>query len=221
MHEGPARISKLGNVPLKRGMILSNEPGYYKAGAYGIRIENLVLVTEAPPVPDAERPLNTFETLTLAPIDRRLIDIGMLTESEISWIEVYHARWPARWRRWWTRRPGPGSPRHPAAEFWLTVHPAFPPSKLTGPALLKDARQLREQVRTTGAPVVLLLLLMAATSISATTLTIIVPALPELTRVLKADPASVQLTVSLFLVGLAAAQLVMGPLSDRSAAAPS
>ena len=81
--------------------------------------------------------------------------------------------------------------------------------------MLKDARQLREQVRTSGAPAALLLLLMAATSISATTLTIIVPALPELTRLLKADPATVQLTVSLFLVGLAAAQLIMGPLSDR------
>ncbi len=69
VHEGPARISKLGGVPLKRGMILSNEPGYYKAGSYGIRIENLVLVTETK-VPGAERPLNAFETLTLVPIDR-------------------------------------------------------------------------------------------------------------------------------------------------------
>ena len=59
---------------LKRGMILSNEPGYYKAGAYGIRIENLVLVIEAPKVAGGERPLNAFETLTLAPIDRTLID---------------------------------------------------------------------------------------------------------------------------------------------------
>ena len=73
MHEGPARISKLGTAPLKRGMILSNEPGYYKTGAYGIRIENLVLVVEAPPVAGAEKPLNAFETLTLAPIDRRLV----------------------------------------------------------------------------------------------------------------------------------------------------
>ena len=70
VHEGPARISKLGGAPLKRGMILSNEPGYYRAGAYGIRIENLVLVTEAAPAADAEKPLNAFETLTLAPIDR-------------------------------------------------------------------------------------------------------------------------------------------------------
>ncbi len=74
VHEGPARISKLGTTPLKRGMILSNEPGYYKVGAYGIRIENLVLVTAAPAVAGAEKPLNGFETLTLAPIDRRLIE---------------------------------------------------------------------------------------------------------------------------------------------------
>ena len=79
VHEGPARISKLGTAPLKRGMILSNEPGYYKTGAYGIRIENLVLVVEAPPVAGAEKPLNAFETLTLAPIDRRLIDAALLT----------------------------------------------------------------------------------------------------------------------------------------------
>src|SRR3954452_1274943 len=83
VHEGPARISKLGTSPLKRGMILSNEPGYYKSGAYGVRIENLVLVVEAPRVPGAEKPLNGFETLTLAPIDRRLVVAEMLTAEEI------------------------------------------------------------------------------------------------------------------------------------------
>ena len=72
VHEGPPRISKLGSTALKRGMILSNEPGYYKAGDYGIRIENLVLVVEAPSAKGGEKPLNTFETLTLVPIDRRL-----------------------------------------------------------------------------------------------------------------------------------------------------
>ena len=72
VHEGPARISKLGTVALRRGMILSNEPGYYKTGAYGIRIENLVLVIAEPQPAGAEKPLNAFETLTLAPIDRRL-----------------------------------------------------------------------------------------------------------------------------------------------------
>ena len=78
MHEGPARISKLGTTPLKRGMILSNEPGYYKTDAYGIRIENLELVIGAD-VAGAEKPVNAFETLTLAPIDRRLIDVNMLS----------------------------------------------------------------------------------------------------------------------------------------------
>jgi Xaa-Pro aminopeptidase len=92
VHEGPARISKLGTTALKRGMVLSNEPGYYKTGHYGIRIENLVLVTEAPAVAGGEKPLNTFETLTLAPIDQRLIEPGMLTAEEVSWLEIYHAR---------------------------------------------------------------------------------------------------------------------------------
>jgi Xaa-Pro aminopeptidase len=91
VHEGPARISKLGTVALKRGMILSNEPGYYKTGAYGIRIENLVLVTAAPAPEGAEKPLNEFETLTLAPIDRRLILTRMLTAKERAWIDAYHA----------------------------------------------------------------------------------------------------------------------------------
>ncbi len=92
MHEGPARISKLGSAPLKRGMILSNEPGYYRTGAYGIRIENLVLVTEAKPVAGAEKPLNAFETLTLAPIDARLVEPALLTDEEIAWLDAYHAR---------------------------------------------------------------------------------------------------------------------------------
>jgi Xaa-Pro aminopeptidase len=92
VHEGPARISKLGTAPLKRGMILSNEPGYYRAGAYGIRIENLVLVVEAKPVAEAEKPLNAFETLTLAPIDRRAIELSLLTAEESAWLDEYHAR---------------------------------------------------------------------------------------------------------------------------------
>jgi Xaa-Pro aminopeptidase len=92
VHEGPARLSKLGTVALKRGMILSNEPGYYKTGDYGIRIENLVLVIEAPSVAGAEKPLNAFETLTLAPIDRRLVEPGMLTAEERGWLDRYHAR---------------------------------------------------------------------------------------------------------------------------------
>ena len=92
VHEGPARISKLGYVALRRGMILSNEPGYYKTAAYGIRIENLVLVIAAPEPAGAEKPLNAFETLTLAPIDRRLVDMRMLTAKERHWLDSYHER---------------------------------------------------------------------------------------------------------------------------------
>ena len=91
VHEGPARISKLGTAPLRRGMILSNEPGYYKTDAFGIRIENLELVVAAD-VAGAEKPMNAFETLTLAPIDRRLIDVGMLSAQELAWLNDYHAR---------------------------------------------------------------------------------------------------------------------------------
>jgi Xaa-Pro aminopeptidase len=92
VHEGPAGISKRGNAPLKRGMILSNEPGYYKEGCFGIRIENLVLVIEAPAIAGAEKPMNAFETITLAPIDARLIDVGLMTPFEIAWLNGYHAR---------------------------------------------------------------------------------------------------------------------------------
>jgi len=70
---------------------VSNEPGYYKSGAYGIRVENLVLVTEAEPVADAEKPLNAFETLTLAPIDLRLVSPTMLTVAENAWLNAYHS----------------------------------------------------------------------------------------------------------------------------------
>jgi Xaa-Pro aminopeptidase len=91
VHEGPARISKLGTTPLKRGMILSNEPGYYKTDAFGIRIENLELVVAAD-IAGAEKPMNAFETLTLAPIDRRLIDLKMIGAEELAWLNDYHAR---------------------------------------------------------------------------------------------------------------------------------
>jgi Xaa-Pro aminopeptidase len=90
VHEGPARISKLGTTPLKRGMILSNEPGYYKTDGFGIRIENLELVVAAD-VTGAEKPMNGFETLTFAPIDRRLIDVKMLSDAEVDWLNAYHA----------------------------------------------------------------------------------------------------------------------------------
>jgi Xaa-Pro aminopeptidase len=91
VHEGPARISKLGTTALKRGMILSNEPGYYKTDGFGIRIENLELVVAAT-IEGAERQMNAFEALTLAPIDRRLIDVKMLSDNELSWLNDYHAR---------------------------------------------------------------------------------------------------------------------------------
>ncbi len=92
VHEGPQNISKRGTVPLKPGMILSNEPGYYKPGAYGIRIENLLLVTKPAPIAGGERKMLGFETLTLAPIDRRLIDVALLSEEERVWLNDYHQR---------------------------------------------------------------------------------------------------------------------------------
>jgi Xaa-Pro aminopeptidase len=93
VHEGPQRISKLGTgAALEPGMIVSNEPGYYKAGEYGIRIENLVAVVEAPPVAGGEKALLEFETLTLAPIDRRLVATSLLTGDERTWLDAYHAR---------------------------------------------------------------------------------------------------------------------------------
>ncbi|WP_310542207.1 aminopeptidase P family protein [Phenylobacterium sp.] len=93
VHEGPQRISKLPNfVALQPGMILSNEPGYYKEGAYGIRIENLQYVTEAAPIAGGERPMLGFETLTLAPIDRRLIEVSLLSPEERAQMDAYHAR---------------------------------------------------------------------------------------------------------------------------------
>jgi Xaa-Pro aminopeptidase len=91
VHEGPQRISKAPNAqPLLPGMIVSNEPGYYKTGAYGIRIENLVCVQ--PCDDDAERPMLCFETLTLAPIDRTLVMRELLEADEIAWLDAYHAR---------------------------------------------------------------------------------------------------------------------------------
>ncbi|MDR7156571.1 Xaa-Pro aminopeptidase [Sphingobium xenophagum] len=93
VHEGPQRIATFGggDEPLQAGMILSNEPGYYKTGAYGIRIENLVLVEERA-VPGAEKPMLGFATLTFAPIDRALIATDMLSAEEQTWIDSYHAQ---------------------------------------------------------------------------------------------------------------------------------
>jgi Xaa-Pro aminopeptidase len=90
VHEGPQRLAKTSMVPLEAGMIVSNEPGYYKPGHYGIRIENLVVVV-AHKMPGAERPMLAFETLTYCPIDKRLIDVSLLTAEERGWLDAYHA----------------------------------------------------------------------------------------------------------------------------------
>jgi len=92
VHEGPQRIAKTGTVPLKPGMILSNEPGYYPAGEYGIRLENLEVVTEARDIPGGERPMLGFETITLVPFDLRLVEAGLLTRAERDWLNRYHER---------------------------------------------------------------------------------------------------------------------------------
>src|SRR3954451_19984097 len=101
VHEGPQRISPVGSAqsggdePLQAGMIISNEPGYYKTGEYGIRIENLVLVVPRE-IEGAEKEMLGFETLTFAPIDRRLVDAGMLEPEELVWLNCYHAHVLAR-----------------------------------------------------------------------------------------------------------------------------
>ncbi|HYB08747.1 MAG TPA: aminopeptidase P family protein [Alphaproteobacteria bacterium] len=93
VHEGPQRISKVANtVALKPGMIVSNEPGYYKTDAYGIRIENLVVVAPADGVAGAERKMLGFETITLAPIDLDLVELGLLSADEVGWLDDYHIR---------------------------------------------------------------------------------------------------------------------------------
>jgi Xaa-Pro aminopeptidase len=93
VHEGPQRIAKAPNaVALRPGMIVSNEPGYYKEGAYGIRIETLQFVTEPAMIEGGERPMLGFETLTMAPIDRRLVQSALLTAEERAQLDAYHAR---------------------------------------------------------------------------------------------------------------------------------
>ena len=91
VHEGPQRISRLSEVPLEPGMILSNEPGYYREGAFGIRLENLIVVEPAPPLGDNRAQL-AFETLTWVPFDRRLILTSDLAPGERAWLDAYHAR---------------------------------------------------------------------------------------------------------------------------------
>lgn len=91
VHEGPQRLSRISDVPLQPGMMLSNEPGYYREGAFGIRLENLIVVHEAPALEGADaRDMYAFETLTWVPIDRRLIVAEMLSPAERDWINTYH-----------------------------------------------------------------------------------------------------------------------------------
>jgi Xaa-Pro aminopeptidase len=92
VHEGPQRIAKTGAQKLLTGMMLSDEPGYYKEGHYGIRIENLILVTPEEPIEGGDIAMHAFETLTLAPIDRRLIRADLFTRAELEWLNAYHAR---------------------------------------------------------------------------------------------------------------------------------
>ena len=93
VHEGPQSISQRGQAQaLKAGMICSNEPGYYKTGDYGIRIENLVVVREASEIPGGDKKMLGFETITMAPIDLALVELSMLTPEERSWLNAYHAR---------------------------------------------------------------------------------------------------------------------------------
>ena len=91
VHEGPQRLSRTSHVPLEPGMILSNEPGYYREGAFGIRIENLIVVEEAPKLPGGDdRDQLCFATLTWVPIDRRLVDESLLSKGERDWLNSYH-----------------------------------------------------------------------------------------------------------------------------------
>ncbi|WP_372837223.1 aminopeptidase P family protein, partial [Puniceibacterium confluentis] len=97
VHEGPQRLARTGTVPLVEGMILSNEPGFYREGAYGIRIENLIVVARAEALAGATVPeMLSFETLTYVPIDRRLIVREMLSRAETDWLNAYHATCRAR-----------------------------------------------------------------------------------------------------------------------------
>ncbi|MDX8348372.1 aminopeptidase family protein P [Cognatiyoonia sp. IB215446] len=92
VHEGPQRLARRSKVAFEPGMILSNEPGYYREGAFGIRIENLIIVVEAPAIPGGDdRDMLCFETLTYVPFDRRLIDTAILSRPERDWIDQYHA----------------------------------------------------------------------------------------------------------------------------------
>jgi len=92
VHEGPQRLSRVSRVPLEPGMILSNEPGYYREGAFGIRLENLIVVQQAKMLEggDSERAMLDWRTLTFVPFDRRLIVLDMLSGPEREWLNSYH-----------------------------------------------------------------------------------------------------------------------------------
>lgn len=92
VHEGPQRIARTGTQALEAGMILSNEPGYYKPGSYGIRLENLIVVAPPSAIEGGDIDMHGFETLTLAPFDRRLVDPDLLDAGERAWLDAYHAR---------------------------------------------------------------------------------------------------------------------------------
>ena len=92
VHEGPQRIAKTGTERLLPGMILSNEPGYYKEGGYGIRLENLIAVTGTQAIEGGDIAMHAFETLTLAPFDRRMVVASLMNADEIAWLDAYHAR---------------------------------------------------------------------------------------------------------------------------------
>ncbi len=111
VHEGPQRLARTSHVPLEPGMILSNEPGYYREGAFGIRIENLLVVEQAPALDtsDAEREMLCWRTLTFAPIDRRLVNTAMLSAAEKDWLDNYHQEVSAK----------TGPLLSPAAKAWL------------------------------------------------------------------------------------------------------
>jgi Xaa-Pro aminopeptidase len=92
VHEGPQRIARTGTEKLLEGMMVSNEPGYYKEGHYGIRLENLIVVDPAESLPDGDIAMHGFETLTLAPFDSRLLRPDLMTRNELLWLDSYHAR---------------------------------------------------------------------------------------------------------------------------------
>ncbi|MEO0619780.1 MAG: aminopeptidase P family protein [Pseudomonadota bacterium] len=111
VHEGPTSISKRGMVALAPGMMLSNEPGYYREGAFGIRLENLVLVTPPAPISGGDREMMAFETLSFTPFDRTLIDVALLDDRERAWLNTYHADVLAKI--------GPELSDHPDVRAWL------------------------------------------------------------------------------------------------------